>query len=171
MSYRTIPVTGTSGPAWQKAITMVPDVATEVPSRANGGISAGGLVYTFHIKTGVEWNTTPPAQVTAGDFIRQFKAFCNPVAPVGNVLYFDDTIAGFSSYCDAENAYFSARHAPSPTAAAISGFQNSHTISGLSAPSPLTLQVELTEPASDFLNRLRPGDGRLYPAVRQQPGA
>lgn len=152
VSYPTVPVTSTSGPAWQKAITVVPDVATEVPTRANGGISASGLTYTFHIKTGVDWNTSPPRQVAADDFIRQFKAFCNPVAPVGNVLYFQDTISGFARYCDAENAYFSARHAPSPTAAAITAFQDSHPISGVSAPSPLTLRITLTEPASDFLN-------------------
>jgi peptide/nickel transport system substrate-binding protein len=152
VSYPTVPVTGTSGPAWQKAITVVPDIATEVPTTANGGISANGLTYTFHIKTGVDWNTSPPRQVVADDFIRQFKAFCNPVAPVGNVLYFEDTIAGFGGFCNAETAYFSAKHAPSPTAAAITAFQNSHTISGMSSPSPLTLQVKLTQPASDFLN-------------------
>jgi peptide/nickel transport system substrate-binding protein len=152
VSYPTVPVTGTSGPAWQKAITVVPDMATEVPTTANGGVSASGLVYTFHIRPGVDWDTTPPRQVVAGDFIRQFKAFCNPVAPVGNVLYFDDTIAGFSSYCNAETAYFSAPRAPAATAATITAFQNSHAIPGMSAPSPLTLQITLTEPASDFLN-------------------
>jgi peptide/nickel transport system substrate-binding protein len=152
VSYPTVPVTSTSGPAWQKAITVVPDVAAEVPSTANGGISADGLTYTFHLKPGVDWNTSPARQVTASDFIRQFKAFCNPVAPVGNVLYFEDTIAGFTGYCNAETAYFSAKHAPSPTAAAIAAFASSHTISGMSAPSALTLQVKLTQPASDFLN-------------------
>jgi peptide/nickel transport system substrate-binding protein len=152
VSYPTVPVTSTSGPAWQKAITVVPDMATEVPSVANGGITDHGLVYTFHIKPGVDWDTSPPRQVVADDFIRQFKAFCNPVAPVGNVLYFDSTVSGFTSYCDAEAGYFSAKHAPAPTAAAITGFQNSHTISGMSAPSALTLQIKLTQPASDFLN-------------------
>jgi peptide/nickel transport system substrate-binding protein len=152
VSYQTVPVTSTSGPAWDKAIKVVPDIATEVPSKANGGISANGLDYTFHIQHGVDWNTTPPRQVTANDFIRQFKAFCNPVAPVGNVLYFDSTIAGFQQYCNAETAYFGAKHAPAATAASITKFQDSHTISGMSAPSPLTLKVKLTEPASDFLN-------------------
>lgn len=152
LTYRTIPITGTSGPVWQKAITVVPDISTVVPTQANGGISAGGLVYTFHIKTGVNWNTTPPRQVTASDFIRQFKTFCNPVAPVGNVLYFADTIAGFASYCNAETSYFSAKNAPTPTAAALTAYQNGHQISGMSAPSPQTLQIRLIEPASDFLN-------------------
>jgi peptide/nickel transport system substrate-binding protein len=148
----TTPLTSTSGPAWKKSTTVVPDAATELPTRANGGISANGLVYTFHIRSGVMWNTSPPRQVTAADFIRGFKAFCNPVAPVGNVLYYQSTIAGFTSYCDAENAHFSAKPAPAGTAANIAAFQNSHTISGLSAPSPLTLKITLTEPASDFLS-------------------
>jgi peptide/nickel transport system substrate-binding protein len=152
VSYQTVPLTSTSGPAWQKAIGVVPDIATEVPSKANGGISASGLVYTFHIRPGVDWDSTPARQVTADDFIRQIKAFCNPVAPVGNVLYFDDTVSGFKSYCAAETAYFGAKHAPAATAASISAFQNSHTISGMSAPSPRTLRIRLSQPASDFLN-------------------
>ena len=44
----------------------------------------GGTVYTFHIKPGVDWNTTPARQVTSQDFLREFKAFFNPVSPVGN---------------------------------------------------------------------------------------
>jgi peptide/nickel transport system substrate-binding protein len=146
------PLTSPSGPGWRKATTVVPDVATVVPTKANGGISANGRVYTFHIRTGVMWNTTPPRQVTAADFIREFKAFCNPVEPVGNVLYYDSTISGFQSYCNAEAAHFAAKNAPNATAAAIAGWQNSHTISGVSATSPLTLKITLTQPANDFLN-------------------
>jgi peptide/nickel transport system substrate-binding protein len=152
VSYRDVNVTATSGPTWQRAITVVPDAATEVPTKANGGISANGLVYTFHIKPGVMWDTKPPRQVTADDFIRQFKAFCNPVQPVGNLLYFEATIAGFTSYCNAETAYFSGKGAPKPTAASIAAFQHSHAISGMSALSPTTLRIRLTQPASDFLN-------------------
>jgi peptide/nickel transport system substrate-binding protein len=154
LSYRTptTPLTSTSGPAWGEATTVAPDVATEVPTRANGGISADGLVYTFHIRPGVMWNTKPPRQVTGTDFTREFKAFCNPVEPVGNVLYYDSTITGFESYCNAETAHFAAKNAPKATAAAIAGWQNSHTISGMSAPNPLTLKITLTQPANDFLS-------------------
>jgi peptide/nickel transport system substrate-binding protein len=148
----TTPLTSTSGAGWRKATTVVPDVATEVPTKANGGISANGLVYTFHIRQGVMWDTNPPRQVTAGDFIHEFKVFCNPVATVGNVLYYNSTIAGFSSYCNSELAHFSGHGAPKPTAAAITGWQNSHTISGMSSRGPLTLVIKLTRPASDFLS-------------------
>jgi peptide/nickel transport system substrate-binding protein len=151
VSYPTVPTTTTSGSAWVKATTPVADMATVVPTKANGGISANGLVYTFHIKPGVDWNTSPPRQVVATDFIREFKAFCNPVSPVGNSLYYTSTIAGLTSYCNAEAAYFKDSKAHPPTAANIANFQNTHTISGLSAPSPLTLQIRLFTPASDFL--------------------
>jgi peptide/nickel transport system substrate-binding protein len=154
LSYPTVDVTGLSGPSWDKAIGLIPDVATAVPSTANHGISADGLTYTFHLRSGADWNSTPPRQVTADDFIRQYKAFCNPVSPVGNIGYFTSTISGLSSYCNAENAHFGAKNAPKATPAAIAAWQNGHTISGITAPSAMTLQFKLTQPASDFNNML-----------------
>ena len=152
LSYDTVDVTGTSGPSWNKSIALVPDVATVVPSKTNGGISSNGLVYTYHLRSGVDWNSNPARPVVADDFIREYKAFCNPVQPVGNVTYFTSTIAGFQAYCNAEDAHFSAKNAPKATAGAIAGYQNSHNISGVSAPNPSTLKITLTEPASDFNN-------------------
>jgi peptide/nickel transport system substrate-binding protein len=151
LSYPTLPYSGLTGAAWTKLTTPVADVATEVPTKANGGISANGLVYTFHIRPGVMWNSTPPRQVTAADFVREFKAFCNPASPVGNETYFESTIAGFSQYCNAESAHFSGKGAPKATAANIAAWQNGHSISGISAPDSMTLKFTLTEPASDFL--------------------
>ncbi len=150
LQYPTGPYTGTSGAGWTATTTPAPDVATEVPSTANGGITNGGKTYTFHIKPGVDWNATPPRQVTADDFIREFKAFFNPVSPVGNPVYYESTIAGLTAYANAETAYFTNKAHP-PTAANIANFQNTHTISGLSAPNSSTLQITLSTPASDFL--------------------
>jgi peptide/nickel transport system substrate-binding protein len=153
VTYPTTSPPTASGSAWTRATTLVPDAATQVPSTANGGITDHGLVYTYHVRSGVDWNSSPPRQVTADDFIREFKAFCNPGQyPVGNSTYFNSTIAGFSAYCSAESGHFSGKGAPAVTAAAVSAWQNSHSISGLSAPSPLTLRVMLTQPASDFNN-------------------
>jgi peptide/nickel transport system substrate-binding protein len=152
LNYPASPSTSTSSPAWKKATTPVPDVATVIPSTSNGGITNGGKTYTFHIKPGVDWDSTPVRQVAAADFIRQFKAFCNP-APgglVGNTGYFEDTIAGLRSYCDKETAFF-AKSSNKPTASNIAKFQNTNTISGLSAPTSSTLQVNLIQPAADFL--------------------
>jgi peptide/nickel transport system substrate-binding protein len=150
LNYPTVPYTSTNSAAWTQTTTPAPDAATEVPSVANGGITDGGKVYTFHIKPGVDWNTTPPRQVTADDFIREFKAFFNPVSPVGNPVYYESTIAGLTAYANAETAYFAVKsHAP--TASDIANFQNTHDISGLKAVNSSTLQITLSAPASDFL--------------------
>jgi len=153
LAYPTENYTSTSDAGWTQDVTPVADMATVVPSAANGGISADLKTYTFHIKSGVDWNTTPARQVTSADFIREFKAFCNP-APggyVGNSAYYTSTIAGLLTYCNNETAYFANTKAHPPTAANITAFQNSNNISGLSAPDSLTLQITLTQPASDFL--------------------
>ena len=121
-----------------------------MPSTSNGGITNGGKTYTFHIKSGVDWNTMPPRQVVAGDFIREFKAFCNPVSPVGNPVYYEATISGLKQYCNAEAAYF-ANKSHAPTAANIANFQNTHTITGITSPNPMTIQFHLLSPASDFI--------------------
>ena len=150
LQYPTVPATSTSSSGWTSDTTPAADVATVVPSTSNGGITNGGKTYTFHIKSGVDWDSSPVRQVTADDFIREFKAFCNPVSPVGNPVYYQSTIAGLTSYCNAETAYFASKsHAP--TAANIANFQNTNNISGLSAPNSSTLQISLSAPASDFL--------------------
>jgi len=154
VQYPTDPATSISTPAWTADTTPVADVATEVPTAANGGITNGGKTYTFHIKPGVDWNTSPPRQVVADDFIREFKAFCNPVSPVGNPVYYQSAIAGFTAYCNAETAYFANSKAHPPTAANIANFQNTNNISGITAPNSSTIQFTLTSPITDFLYML-----------------
>ncbi len=153
VTYPTTSPATASGAAWARATTLVPDVAAQVPTVANGGVTGNGLVYTYHLRSGVTWNSSPPRQVTAGDFIREFQSFCNPGQfPVGNSAYFTSTVAGFASYCAAESRHFTAKGAPPVTAAAVAAWQGAHQISGLSAPSALTLRVTLTQPAGDFNN-------------------
>jgi len=152
----TYPATspGTAGgTVWARAITLVPDLAAEVPSAANGGVTDHGLVYTYRLRSSVDWNSAPPRQVTAADFVREFKAFCNPGQdPVGNSAYFISAIAGFGRYCSAESSHFSGQAAAAVTASAVAAWQDSHSIVGLSAPGPLTLRVTLVQQASDFNN-------------------
>jgi peptide/nickel transport system substrate-binding protein len=156
LAYPTVPdpVLGDAG--WLKDTTPVADVATAVPTVANGLITDHGLTYTFHIKPGVDWNTTPARQVTADDFIREYKVFCNP-APggyVGNLSYYSSTIKGLLQYCNAESAYFANTKKHPITPADLTAFQNSHNIPGLVAVNSLTLQFHLIQPASDFLYML-----------------
>jgi len=140
-------VTYPSSNNYTTATTIAADMATDVPTTANGGISSDGKTYTFHLRPGVMWNTSPPRAVVAGDFVRALKRFCNPFLGVGNPTYFTSTIAGMASYCAAYGKVPS-----TATAAQLASFQNSHTISGVSAPNDTTLVIKLTQPASDFLN-------------------
>ena len=64
-------------------LEVTPDVASEIPTASNGGITDGGRTYTIHLKQGVMWDTAPPRQVTSYDFVREFKMLCNPASPVG----------------------------------------------------------------------------------------
>jgi peptide/nickel transport system substrate-binding protein len=153
LSYPTEVYSSFTDAGWIADTTPVADAATEVPTVANGGITNGGKTYTFHIKPGVDWNTSPPRQVTSQDFLREFKAFFNPVSPVGNPVYYTSTIAGLGTYANEEATYFSNK-ANAPTAANIANFQNTHNISGITTPNSSTIQFTLMSPASDFLYML-----------------
>jgi peptide/nickel transport system substrate-binding protein len=156
VTYRSVPDPSLTSDGWKRDITPVPDLAAQLPTVRNGGITDGGRTYTFHIRSGADWDTSPARQVTAADFVREFKAFCNPAphAFVGNLGYYANTIAGMLSYCQAEASYFSHPSKHPVTAANVAAFQNSHAISGITAVNPLTLRFRLISRASDFLNLL-----------------
>jgi len=129
------------------ANTPVPDLATVMPTTANGGISADGKTYTIHLRTGVKWNTSPAREVTAQDIVRGLKRLCNPVSPVGAPGYYENTIAGMTAYCDGFAKV-------AGTAPAIAAYVNGHDIAGVKATDAHTLVFTLLQPASDFVNIL-----------------
>ena len=45
---------------WDEHNQPYPELATEVPTRTNGGVSANGLTITYHIRRGVEWSDGAP---------------------------------------------------------------------------------------------------------------
>jgi ABC-type transport system substrate-binding protein len=134
-------------PSFLDQIKLVPDVATAVPTAANGGVSAGGKTYTLHIRQGVKWNTSPARQVTAADFVREFKVLCNPASPTGAPGYYTSTIVGMKAYC----AGFAKVKS---TVAAINAYVNGHPVAGVAAPNVSTLVFHLVNPAPDFANIL-----------------
>jgi ABC-type transport system substrate-binding protein len=143
-----------SGPAAEYVVT--PDVATSIPTLANGGIGDSGRTYTIHIKAGVMWDSSPPRQVTSADFVREFKMLCNPASPVAEPGYFETTIVGMRSYCD---GFAQVRD----TVGAIDAYEERTDLPGVSAPSPLTLVFHLVQPASDFPNILCLGFASAQP--------
>ena len=54
----------------------VPDLATEVPSLANGGVATDGKRVTYHLRRGVRWQDGTP--LTAQDVIFTYRAIMNP---------------------------------------------------------------------------------------------
>jgi peptide/nickel transport system substrate-binding protein len=130
-----------------KTTTDVPDLATQLPTVANGGISKDGLTYSFTIRTGAKWNTTPARQVTAADEVRGVKRTCNPTTPFGGMPDFQQLIVGLNAYCTGF-----AKVNPK-SASAIAAYQNSHDIAGVKVdPSnPQTVIFTLVHPASYFV--------------------
>lgn len=133
----------------ESALIPIPDVAAEIPTVANGGLSEDGRTYRIRLRPGVRWDTTSPREVTARDFVRGFKRMCNPVAGAGALGYFTSTIRGMAEFADAYRSLD--RAAP---AAVLAEFQNSHEIDGLRAEDERTLVIELVRPANDMLNIL-----------------
>ena len=54
----------------------VPMLATQVPTRENGGISQDGLTITYHLRKNARWSDGKP--VTAGDVAFSWNAIMNP---------------------------------------------------------------------------------------------
>lgn len=130
-----------------KATTAAPDLATELPSTGNGGISADGKTYTITIRKGAKWSTSPARQVTAADLVRGVKRTCNPVQPFGGTPDFADLIAGYSTFC---SGFSKVPQNPK----AIASYINGHTVSGLQAKDERTVVFKLTHPATYFVDML-----------------
>lgn len=128
---------------FQDQINPVPDLATAMPVMSNGD-----KTLTIHIRSGAMWDTSPARQVTAADAVRGFKRLCNPAQPTGAPGYFTNTIAGMKTYCDG----FAKVDAKSATA--MKTYMDTHDVPGLQAVDTTTLQITLTQPASDFINIL-----------------
>jgi len=133
-----------------EASRVVPDIATELPTTANGGISADGITYTIKMRSGVQWNTQPVREVTADDMVRGIKRLCNPNpnGTSGGTGYYNQTIAGMQKYCDGF------AKVGKDDAKAIADYQNGNDVEGLKAVDDHTVQFKLTQPATDFVNIL-----------------
>ncbi len=130
-----------------KTTIAAPDLATELPTTGNGGISADGKTYTIKLVQGAKWDTTPARQITAADVVRGVKRTCNPVQPFGGIPDFQDLIVGYKPFCDAFAKAGS-------TAAAIGTFLEKTDLPGVVAKDDATVVFTLTHPAAFFLDML-----------------
>jgi peptide/nickel transport system substrate-binding protein len=60
---------------WDKEGNLIPQLAAEVPTKANGGLSADGTVVTWKIKQGVKWHDGKP--LTADDVVFTWEYAAN----------------------------------------------------------------------------------------------
>ena len=109
-----------TGPA-----TLVPDLATEVPTTENGGITNGGKTYIFHLRKGVMFQAPVSREVTAEDVKCSFERMMNPkevpLAPAG---YLYDKVVGTEDFVDGK----------------------AKEITGFKVVDPYTIQIDLTTP-------------------------
>lgn len=61
---------------WGPNNEPIPELATEVPTQANGGVSKDGLTITYHLRKGVKWSDGAPFD--ADDVVFSTKAVLNP---------------------------------------------------------------------------------------------
>lgn len=67
---------------------LVPELATVLPTLANGGVSRDGLVITYHLRRGVTWQDGAP--FGADDVKFTWQAVMNPNNDVANRVGYDD---------------------------------------------------------------------------------
>ncbi len=90
---------GTSSTEWSMLVfsylvkfddsgTLIPDLATEVPTTKNGGISADGKTIVYHIRKGVRFADGTP--LTAADCAWSIEAINNPRNLVQSRFAYDD---------------------------------------------------------------------------------
>jgi ABC-type transport system substrate-binding protein len=66
---------------------LIPCLATEVPSVANGGVSADGKTYTFRLRKGVKFQPPVNREVTAQDFKYSFERMMSTPRSPGPPYY------------------------------------------------------------------------------------
>ncbi len=61
---------------WDEHNNPYPELATEIPTKANGGVSKDGLTITYHLRKGVKWSDGAPFD--ADDVVFTTKVILNP---------------------------------------------------------------------------------------------
>ncbi len=73
---------------------LIPEIATQVPTRENGGISADQRTIVYHLRANVRWQDGAP--LTARDVVFSYHAVMNPANDVVTRVGYD-RVAGISA--------------------------------------------------------------------------
>ena len=91
---------------------VIPDLATEVPTLRNGGISRDGKAIVYHLRRGVKWHDGQP--FTSADVIFTFHTILNPHVNAANTAIYQQVRA-----IAAPDPYTVVVHLKSPSAPAV----------------------------------------------------
>ena len=112
---------------------LSPDLATVIPTTANGGITDGGKTITVHIQPGVHFSPPVNREVTSADVAYAIERAANP--NVANPYF---------------QSYFGAA-APAPLVGATSANYKGGPIPGIQTPNKYTIVFHTTKPSGAFL--------------------
>jgi peptide/nickel transport system substrate-binding protein len=112
---------------------LSPDLATVIPSTANGGITDGGKTVTVHIRPGVHFSPPVNREVTSADVAYAIERAANP--NVANPYF---------------QSYFGAG-ASAPLVGATSPNYKGGPIPGIQTPNKDTIVFHTTKPSGAFL--------------------
>jgi peptide/nickel transport system substrate-binding protein len=135
----------------------VRDVPTADVAEPGDYASEDGKTYTFKIKQGVKWENkggTNGRQVVANDFVVGLKRLCDPNNPSGGLVYFQDTIVGFTEFCTGFEKAVDLKADEAKRIAAVDAYIKGNQISGIKTTGEDTISFSLKQPAGDFLNIL-----------------
>jgi peptide/nickel transport system substrate-binding protein len=113
--------------------TLVPDLATAIPTTANGGITDGGKTVTVHIQPNVHFSPPVNRAVTSADVAYGIERAANP--NVGNAYFV---------------GYFGSG-SPTPLEGADNPKYTGGPIPGIQTPNPTTIVFHMTKPGATFL--------------------
>jgi oligopeptide transport system substrate-binding protein len=126
-------------------LDVVPDLAMEMPTIANGGISQDGLTYTLKINPAAMWSDGKP--VTAQDFVYSMKRALDPEL-AGTYASFFYSIAGAAAY---NSALGTPDEPMTPSDSELASLRDGV---GVSAMDDHTIVYKLTQANPSFLNQL-----------------
>ncbi|HEU0075987.1 MAG TPA: peptide ABC transporter substrate-binding protein [Dehalococcoidia bacterium] len=131
--------------SYDEDLTVIPNLAVEMPSIANGGISEDGLTYTIKLNPDAMWSDGQP--VTAQDFVYSMKRALDPnlAGPYAAFFY---SLAGAAAY---NSALGTPEEPLTPSEAEIASMREGV---GVSAKDDHTVVYQLTQSNPSFLNLL-----------------
>lgn len=131
--------------SYNEDLEVIPNLAVEMPSIANGGISEDGLIYTIKLNPDAMWSDGQP--VTAQDFVYSMKRALDP-SLAGSYATFFYSLTGAAEY---NSALGTPEEPLTPSEAELSTMRDGI---GVSAKDDHTVIYQLTQPNPSFLNLL-----------------